>query len=211
MTKKSEVKKTEEKSTEKVSKKTIQKENKILSWVIAIILIVFLLIMGIFFTSKAVRFSKYNDILEFETVQEGDLIFYKTTLSVQEGKVLQPYNLYLRTKPKDLEKVPFEESDNFELMKFSAINPEEGFICEGDGTIAIANLASLYKIIGGEFYVDENSTCDGTGRYTYFDLKHSNNTRIIKTGDNCYDVEVKDCEIIPATEKIMVEILLKMN
>ena len=118
---------------------------------------VFLLIAGFFFISKAVRFSEYKEVVKFETIQEGDLIFYKTPLSVQEENELKKYNLYLRTKPKKLEKIPFEV-DDFSLMKLVAINSEKDFNCEGDGAIAIANLANLHNLIGSEFFVDKNAT-----------------------------------------------------
>ena len=200
--------KLKKKELPKVKKKVLDKENKILIWVFAIIIMVFLLIAGFFFISKAVRFSEYKEVVKFETIQEGDLIFYKTPLSVQEENELKKYNLYLRTKPKKLEKIPFEV-DDFSLMKLVAINSEKDFNCEGDGAIAIANLASLHNLIGSEFFVDKNATCDSSGRYNYFYLKEGEETSIEKIGKNCYNLNVNNCEILEVTEKIMVEMLIK--
>ncbi|MEA3414185.1 MAG: hypothetical protein U9Q99_01525, partial [Nanoarchaeota archaeon] len=155
-----------------------KKENNILKGFFIFLILVLVLIAGIWIISQSVKYSKYKDVVEFETIQEGDLIFYKTFLSVGSSDEIENYNLFLRTKPKDLEKVSFEGVEDFNLMKLVAINinPEQDFNCDGDGVIAIANLMNLHKIINSEFFMDQNATCDGTGRYNYFYVQEGEKT-----------------------------------
>ena len=58
---------------------------------------------------------------------------------------------------------------------------------------------------------DENATCDISGRYSYFTLKPGNETKIKQEFPFCYDIVVNNCEVLEATEKIMLEILVKRN
>jgi len=83
--------------------------------------------------------------------------------------------------------------------------------CEGYGIIALTNVINLYELIGARIVKDENATCDETGTYMRFDIQKSNETKIEKIGKDCYLLSVNNCEILPVTEKMMVETFVKMK
>jgi hypothetical protein len=88
------------------------------------------------------------------------------------------------------------------------------FNCDGDGVIGIANVLNLYKIIGTQVIKDENASCDDLlGRYMFLNIKEGNETKINDYGlkGACYNIEVKGCDILPATERFMLETLIKVN
>ncbi len=192
----------EEEHATKAELKKQQKQLKNIFLVFGFIVLIFILV---FAGLRIIRISYYENV-KFETVQEGELIFYNTKvpLFTEDGNYYNDYNFYLRTKPSDLKKVPFE--GELSLMKGYTINITEELNCEGYGTIALANLIQQYKLLGIIYINDENASCDAESRYNYFEIKVSNETKIVQRGNStCYDIYVKDCEIIPATEKIMAE------
>jgi hypothetical protein len=153
--------------------------------------------------------SNYKDIVKFEKSYDGALEFYVTNIPVMNKNIKTPYNFFLRTNPKDLEKIKFEDED-FALMKFVALNLKDDFECAGDHRqVALANLRNLYTVSGASFVFDSTATCEEEGRYTLFNLIEGSETKIEKIGKNCYNVEIADCEIIKATEKIMAEVILE--
>lgn len=206
-----EVVKNSEISDGKASKKDIQnneKQLKIILWIIGFVfLTMFLVIVGL----KMVRTVHYENT-KFEIVQEGELIFYNTVIPIyKEGEHIADYNFYLRTNPKDLKNVPLE--GDLLLRKGYTINvTTNNLFCDGDWSIAIANLQTQYSVAGAVLINDVNATCDDLSRYTYFEIKEGNETKIVqRDGKSCYDIYVSNCEIIPATEKIMAETFVYLN
>ena len=127
----------------------------------------------------------------------------------------QTFGLRIRTKPSELKKIEFEDLDNFKLKALNAYsyNKSNNFSCKGYGIIGFQNLARLFSKTGEKLIYDPNATCDDRGRYNYFYFKYGNKTAIKKIGPDCYDVVIKGddnkCEILPATEKLMVEMYVK--
>jgi hypothetical protein len=101
--------------------------------------------------------------------------------------------------------MPFDR-EGFKLMKYTLINSQDTFDCE-DTNIAIANLDLLSNAMGIKVYKQTNGTCDEEKRFLYFNLMQGNKTEIEKIDDLCYNVKIKDCEILPATEKILAEMI----
>ncbi len=184
-------------------------ENKILKYTLIISGVIILLVVIFAFYLNSLKTSTYKD-LEFNTINQGTaenpLIFYQTSFPViYQGKPT-PYNVYLRTNPSKLKRIDFPE-ENFTAMKYTAINLEENISCDGDDVIAIANMRQIHEAIGAQIILDRNATCDEEGRFTYLDIKSSDKTQIVQRGENCYDLEYADCEILPVTEKYLVELL----
>jgi len=121
------------------------------------------------------------------------------------------YRIWFRNDPRTLEYIPFD--GNIVLLKNIVLNATNSFNCNGDGIIAIANLQKVYNTIGATMIKDGNATCDNAGRYTFLRISEGNETKISEYNDNgeCYEIEVNECEILPATEKFMLEILIKVN
>jgi hypothetical protein len=197
---------------EHLTKEELKKQHrqlKIILWVLGFLIVFFVLI---FVGIKSVRINYYEGV-KFETIQEGELILYNTIVPLYDknGEQVWEYNFYLRTNPNDLKKVPFE--GELEFRKGYTINYSNGdFTCEGYGTIAIANLVNQYQLADMLFINDGNATCDGKNSYMYFEMKEGEETKIVQRGENlCYDVYIKDCEVLPAFEKIMAEGFVKFQ
>lgn len=193
----------QEKHDEKVLKK------------ILIYLAIFLLISFasyFYFTNhaKTNQFPTYKGIVKFQKINSKGIIFYKTSIPYVLNGTTLPYNFYLRTSPKALEKIPFD-SKNFNPLNLMEINISNNFKCNGDGIIAIANLAQLDTAINSKLNVNKNLTCNPNAGYNYFNFVNSTKTQIIENSPTCYTVDVSNCEIIPAMEKIMAETFVKVK
>jgi|APSaa5957512576_1039674.scaffolds.fasta_scaffold04953_3 hypothetical protein len=201
---KKEITKEDEKQT---SKKSIQDQGqKLIKNVLILCGVILLLILIWQGIASQVRFHEYDGV-KFETVNYGDLILQQTSIEVIHNGQPTPYNFYLRTPIPKLKKILFEDSNKFELLKISGLNLESEFDCDGDQTIAIANLGNLHTQMGIQFVRDENATCDE--RYNLFTLVEADKTEIIEIAPHCYEVKIANCEILPATEKIMAEMFSK--
>lgn len=193
--------------TKIVKEGQIKSENKILKsfflW-LAIITFVSIIIFWSFYSSKNFEYKG----LEFETIKEGEVIFYHTSFPiVYQGKDVI-YNVYLRNDPRKLEKVPFNGDLN--LLEMMVINNTDSFICEGKGGIAMLNFQQILGDFGMNFMKDPNATCDSEGRYMFVQIQEGETTGIQQTGPACYTLNVNDCEILEVTEKFLVETLVKL-
>ena len=198
-----------DKKKKKKSKKPLKKESKsqTLKIIIIVCVVILVLILAAYFYINSMRTYTYQNV-NFETVQEGNLILYQTSILVNYQGSIVPYNFYLRTNPRELKKVEFDTSE-FELMKNTVINFEKEFDCDGYAIIAIANLAKLHEVLDINLVRDENATCDE--RYLYLNLKEGEETEIEQIDENCYNIVVDDCEILKATERIMLEMFIEYN
>jgi len=180
------------------------KSNKIIKGFIIGIVAVLILVIAVYFFIHALRIQKYEGI-KFETVRFGDLIMYQTSVPYFYQGQYVPYNFYLRTNPKKLKSMDFPE--NFALMKVSGASIPLDMTCDGDTTIALANLGILHEVIGASWVVDNNATCDE--RYNLYKIIEADKTEIVEISPRCYEVRVANCEILPATERIMLEMFAK--
>jgi hypothetical protein len=201
--------KIEKEVEEKIKQEQIKQQNNILKGVLIIIGAIILLIIVWFIISQSVRTFGYS-ILDFEVVQEGELIFYRTSLPVVYQGQPTEYNFYLRNDARKLEKkVDFK--GNLNLKNTLVLNLEQDFNCEGKGVIAIANLLKLYEFVGIKVITDKNATCDEESRYTFIQILEGSETKIQQTGPSCYDIYINNCEILEATERMMIETLIKVK
>ena len=212
---------------ENPSENQIKKENKIFKNVI--------IILGIFLIGFFIFYNVTNSILNFEVqgvkfqmVQEGNLMLYKTSIPgiIENGTFIPgiyktgekaEYNFYFRKDPRELEK-NIDFSGEIVLKGYMVLNMTEDLAnvsnCEGDSNIAIANLAQLYTmVIGTKIMTDENATCDDNGRYTFLKIEGGDETGIAEYGlsGGCYNIKIRDCEILEGTEKFMLETLIYIN
>ena len=212
MTKKKRIKKKTKKELQerKLGKKEqIKSEDKILRNFfigIGVIIVAIVLLILILNFSKSFEYEG----VKFKIVREGKLVLYRTALPViYQGKEV-PYNFYLRNDPRDLGKnIPFDGEINLE--EILVINSTESFNCDGDGIIGIANLMNLYRISGIEVMKDESAECDTEGKYGFIQIQEGNETNIEKFGPACYNVNINNCEILKATERLMLESFIEIN
>ena len=222
--------KTVSKKTEDIEVKQINKEeqrkaqDKILRNILIGILILLIGIVVIVFVSRSLNHFEYRGV-KFEIVRFCDagppcLITYRITLPVkvdENGKnpvIVAPseknadYNFYFRNDPRKLD-VNFSGTVKFaDNMVF---NSEAEFSCNGYGAIAGANFNQLFRVLRTDIIKDKNAACDLGARYIFVNVKPGNETRIEEYGSSCYNIYIKDCEILEGTEKFMFETLVKVD
>ncbi len=202
-----------EKDEKEASREQIKKESKVFRIIVIAMtgfIMLFLLFYLINYSISHFKIEGVSFAID-KTAMAGKTL-YKTSLPViYQGKPAD-YNFYFRNDPRELVKIPFE--GDMILKENMVLNMTNSFNCNGDGVIAIANVLNLYKVIGTEVIKDENASCDELyGRYAYLNIKEGNETSINDYGlkGGCYNIDVKGCDILPATEKFMLETLIKVN
>ncbi len=197
---------------EHATKEQITAQNKILKNIligIAVFIAVFLIAVYLINSSKhfeyeGVKFDVYNG-----NVLKGKIIYGTSIPTVFNGQ-LTSYNFFIRNDPRKLEDISFE--GDLILKKNIVIEMNEEFKCEGEEIIAIANLVKLLEFFGGDVIKDENASCDIQGRYSHIKIQRGEITKIENVGGpSCYILYVKDCEILKATEKFMLEGFINFN
>jgi hypothetical protein len=198
-----------------------KKENKIVRnlLIMVVVFMAGLLLLGL--ALKSSGSFKYEGI-KFNVKKFCDsgpcLITYQTSLPVKIDetgtRITLPanktadYNFYLRNDPRKLD---VEFNGTLVLKKIMVLNSKDNFTCEGRGGIAGANLNQLYWILGINVIKDENATCDISGRYMLVTVQPGNKTSIEQVGPACYNINIKDCEVLEGTEKFMLETFVKIN
>jgi hypothetical protein len=192
---------------EKVKKKEISKENRVLRNILICIGIVLLIFIFVFFMRGSASKFKYGG-MQFKAVTEGKLLFYRTSFPVLVNKTVDAYNLYFRNDPRKLKKeVPFNGTIN--LRNFLVLNTTtDNLFCNGDWNLAIGNMQNL-KIFNIKVVKDENASCSPTGDYMFVQIEEGNQTKIEQYGPSCYKLTVHNCEILPVTERFMIDIIAK--
>jgi hypothetical protein len=205
-------KKNEEKKDLKKFEKKIetQKKNNLLK----VIFLIFGLILIAFFAGYSIMESKksfeYKGV-KFNVIQEGELTFYNTQVPIysKSGEKISAYNFYLRTDPRELAKIDF--NGTITPMKLMALNYTEDLNCQGYGIIAMTNIINLYQLIGTKVTVDKNATCDTEGRYAFLNIQKTSENKLEEIGTNCYNLNIKNCDVFPITEKFMLETFVKIK
>ena len=190
--------------------KTTKNQNKQLRNILIGVGVFVALIIGAVIFLNSVRNVGY-EIVDFEVVKEGELIFYTTKIPLynSSGEHYANYNFYLRNNPKELKDVDFKGVLTFK--ENIVLNEEENFNCEGYGIIAVVNLKQLYEVLGAKVIKDEKATCDEEGRYMYINLKAGDKTKIEQYGPACYNIIINNCEILEGTERFMLETFVMVN
>ncbi|MFH1801298.1 MAG: hypothetical protein ABH804_00475 [archaeon] len=194
------------------TKEQRDRENKILrNLFIGIISLIVLIIFIVLLLNYAKSFE-YEGV-KFKIVEEGNLIFYKTSFPLYSeltGKHTADYNFYIRNDPRKLaEEVQFKGI--LFLLENFVINSTESFHCNGDGIIAGANMIIPLQVLNANIIKNENMSCDDKGEYIFVSIESGEKTEIIQTGVTCYSIKVADCEILKATERFMLEIFIEFN
>lgn len=202
----------------KVREKSEKKEEIIkidnVLWVGIVIIIIALVIAGLIYTYSKSKSFEYAG-LNFVKTRMGEVVFYhaKILLFNSDGVAVNYYNLYLRNDPRTLEDI--EIYGKIRMMK-KVILASDGLECE-DGGLAGGVLGDMLGILGVKVhpattnktaaeeqdirYVSCNLTegvyVDATGLI----FKPGNVTEIRQIRQDCYEVTVKECDILRASER----------
>jgi hypothetical protein len=201
----------------------IKKQNKLFKSIILVMLGFLAFFFLILFVNYSINHFEVDGVeFEIDTKAIVGTTLYRTSIpgSIDENgnftignydKNKADYNIWFRNDPRMLiEEVPFE--GDLTLLKNIVLNQEGNFACNGD-YIGIQNLLNLYSHAGAEVISDANASCDDLGRYALLEIINGNETRIEEYNNygECYKIEVSDCEILPATERFLFELIVKIN
>jgi len=235
MTKKREQKKSEEPSEEKPeenqefspaeteeSSLSQEKKSRELYWILGVmvgLIIIFFLASSVFqsfrtFTYEGLTFSK-----EFL----GEIPYYRYSYN---SKITPnainptPINLVLRIDPRE-NTIPIDGEIEFPYGNIIYITVSgEGITQCPYSTLSIGSMGSFLASNGlsikgatqNETEAEEfnllHVTCDTFPGAPTIAIQSGEETRITRDENRCYTIEVADCEILPAVEKLMVQSLL---
>jgi hypothetical protein len=196
------------------------------------ILLAVILMVSILLIILAVPFVRKNFIDKFEYInldffkaKSGGITFYTTKIPLVNsyGFPIGDYSMYFRNEPSELEDIEvniIEKKIAFEKGGVTYISIEsEAPICD-DNIVAVVGLTNFLNKFGNlevkgamndAIYTSSNDleyvTCGTHPDNTVLLIKTGNETIIEKTGENCYELIYKDCEINRVAEKFMLTIL----
>ena len=212
--------KKEKKEVKEKTIKSIKKENSKKSYneqakiVMVIIASVFVLAVIGYVLLDSIRNFEYQGT-QFNVVKEGELIFYKTTFRIFKitGEHVSNYNVYLRTDPRQLNKIPFD--GELDLKKDVVVIAPQEFDCEGKQVVAFTSMNIYFSDppFLRNMYKGEASEvgCDPDGKYTFIRVQENMQTGIEQFGPSCYNINVNNCEILEGIERLMLEAIVQAN
>lgn len=208
--KKSNEKKSVKNSIDKQFGKTTQKserENvKTLLLIIGFMVAGFLIVIFLFNSPN--QFNHKG--VEYQRINVGNLIFYRTSFPVinELGEYIE-YRINIRNDPRKIVKdVPFEGELN--VRENVVISFKDNFDCEGMGMVAIGNFERM-SVFGLNIHINHESDCVSSNQYTFLTFKSGSKTKVEQIDNSCYEFTVKDCEIVKAMERFMVESFIKIH
>jgi hypothetical protein len=195
---------------EKPSEKLIQSESRTLRNIILVLGLI-AVVFGFIFILNNTSKSFTVDGVQYTAIQQGQLTLYNTWIPVTYNGSLKPYNFFLYSDPRVLQRtIPFNGSINIVPQSNIILNITGELNCNGDGILAVANLNILYSLIG-KVTKDPNATCDPLGRYTYINIQNSSEASIQEIGPSCYNINVNNCNILASTERYMTQTFATIN
>ena len=185
---------------------------------LAVLVVVFLIASAYF---RSLNYFEYNG-LTFSKKKVGTipLFHHSYYFKTQAGKLIQ-YNLYLRNDPRYNNVTLIGGPShllNAESVAYLSINSDGLQSCRY-GSLAVASISSFMsdnqmKVIAGnlDFWSagsnrDKWVTCENQPGNRVVELLKGNETKVI-IDKNCYKIEVADCQILEAVEKLEVQSII---
>ncbi len=195
--------KTEKKHASKEEIKKQKKQLRSIFLFLGIFILIFAIVWLIGYGSSHFKY----ETLKFTKIKQGQLTFYQIPMITQyQGSKLTTV-FYLRTNPEKLKEIPFEGEMNLRNNMILNVTTENLY-CDGDWQIAIGNLMNL-DIFNIQVSKNENASCGGN--YMYVNIHEGNESKIEQYGEYCYNLYIANCEVLPVTEKFMVEAFVDLK
>ncbi len=210
---KAEVSETAEKPIEEDITK---KENLILRNFFICVGLIILVIAIIVFSVNRLNYFKFEGI-EFNKEKYGNLLFYRTFIPVKysdgaTGNVVSTeYNFRLRNDPRELKsKVPVIGNIYFRKNIVLDVTTKELF-CDGDWNLAFGDIQSRFGILDMNVLVKNETMNYSSNDFIFITINKVNETptEIRQMDEYHYQMNVNDCEILPAEERLMLEALIR--
>lgn len=214
------------KQKNKKTKNKINKETKQLIGIMTVIIIIFSAVLIPYFYIQSQKVFDYVGVT-WQKEQYGELTVYHTKFpKIYDGKDYGIHNVYLRNNPKknsiplEIENLTFRENVIVTQSKEILNCPNQIIVSTELGQITNA-LPFIKKTIGAttdkQLSQEENISyysCEEKipSRTTIFQLELTNQTRITKPKDNCYLIEIDNCnKNILSSERFIIEIIKKLG
>jgi len=204
----------------KEQRKIENKQLKIILIIMASVVIIALLTYYISYTSKNFTYKG----IKFTKIKQGSLEFWNTKIPIRSpttGEIVEYYDMTLRNDPRTLEYIKTPEVIKYGVNKVYLSFQKDMESCE-DNLIGVANFARFASFAGinlkgastDDNYANETGipyvTCenaDVTQGNTAIIMQNASlggPTIIRKTINDCYVIDVNNCEMVQALERLMV-------
>ncbi len=205
------------KSVNKVKERKLERELLGVLAFLAVIIIVFLVASAYF---KSLNTFEYQG-LAFSKQRVGDIqVFHHSYYVKLQAGGLALYNFYIRNDPRENDVLISGKSNlmNPGSVVYLSVNSDGLQECRY-GPLAVGSLSSFLtdnqmKVIAGNLNFwdaglnrDLWATCENKPGNKVIEILKGNETKVTIEG-NCYKVEVDNCEILEATEKLEVQSIL---
>ncbi len=188
------------------SKKEIERQNKTLYGFFLFMGIVIVAIFAWYGISYYLNHFEYGGV-KFDIVKTPEVTFYHTSFPIYQKNQKVDYNVYLRKDPR---KNILDFEGDSKSQEMVVLKSDENLSCAGDGGISILNMQQIFRAMGMQIIADPNATCDSEGRYMHITLLGGEENKIVEYGPSCYELQVKDCEILDVTERFILEFVKKV-
>jgi hypothetical protein len=216
----------EEEAAKKTENKPI-KEDKELYWILgAAIVVVALFLIFLSFRSSLGSFDYQG--LQFEKTKFGDIPIYKytyfsdkvirTTGSVVRTNQTSRVTVLLRNDPRSLD-IPVEgKIEYLQREQFVYVTVNSDLLCEYS-QIAMADLSSFLSQNGFQLRAGVSNeaeaqaqnlgyiTCEAHPDRMVISFEAGDEDKVTREG-NCYTITVADCDILPPTEKFIIQSII---
>lgn len=207
-----EEKREDKEEEEKPEPKNVEKQTKIIFVVMGILIIGLLFFAWISYSMNNFTYHGFD----FEKTKTGNLIIFRTRITGY-NIVGNPMDFYfnLRNDPRELNDIP---ADNIQILKGNNISVTvSGDIECQNSYVALLGLGIFlgqaemgYNVESGiaeGVGANENDmsfiTCDNREN-TVLVVKPGDETEIVRTSQNCYEIRFANCEILEAIERFEV-------
>jgi len=184
------------------------------------VLIILICVIAVFYRYSSNNF-KYEGI-EFNKNYMGNILFYTAKVPIIDsyGKISGYKEIDFRNDPRKLKDVTIDVNGDINFIKSNTVYVSYGEMKQcGDSVLAATNLGLFlsatnikYKgAVDDSDYINNTNVpyanCQTNPDNTVILLKEGNETKIAQTGNNCYELVFKECEILKLTEKFELIIL----
>ena len=204
-------------------KKFLQKEDKQLIWFFAIIAIIFIGFLGAYFYVQSLKKFEYAGI-SFKEEKYGNLKFYHGVFPIiYDGVLYGYYNLYLRNDPRK-NNISINTKFSFNKKIIFSLEPAAGNCYEA--SLAQVELGKFLRIfpwvreVEGAVNDEEiakamnlsYATCEHANEnQTIIIVRKSDYPSIGKEKENCYYINVGNCENVKAAERFIIGVIAQIN
>lgn len=201
-------------------KKSKSEKQSNLSWIIAGIIILAALFVILYYIFQSWGTIEYKE-LKFTREAYGNIYVYHYEYYFK-GPENQIYksNVYLRNDPRK-NNIPVEGEISFQpsMVSYISVN-ESGLRNCPDSVIAVATLSQFlaHNLLQAKGATPDKedadarnityATCDTQANNTVLLMTPGEKTSIVKNTDSCYNIQIAQCEIMPAVEKFIVQSLI---